>query len=389
MKKFTLLCAAVVAAMGANAQIMIDWSEEGQFSFFPEDFIAEGSIAWDEDEAAFVCDGTGEGKIMLNLDGKTIDFSEVATIEVKGSYQAGEAESAFGPGAWGPEDPLASIVINDAITGQVNEWMGSRYSINYTGVADKGDYAGEPYYSLSTKIDALYFKARTITEGEGEEAVVVGSVPGLIFIDEVVLTKIKEQDPKAIAPLFHVWDGFDENAQIVGEPATMGFEDNVGKTITNPGSVVLGNGSVSGELYADLTGYDGIYAKGTPGLGLRLLFNRPTPTEGITECNPVFDENGEFYFYFTEVAAKEVETLGAAYPFVHLNTIKVPWGFPEGVESVKIQKVNFIEKGTDPGAVDGIESVKASDVMYNVFGQKVDESYRGIVIKNGKKFINK
>lgn len=387
MKKFSLLSAALVAAMGANAQLMVDWNDEGQYTFHAEDFVAEGSIAWDEDEAAFVCDGTGEGRIMLDLDGKTIDFSEVASIEVKGSWESGEASGEFGPGAWGPEDPLASLYINDAVSGMVNEWMGSRYSINYTALADKGEHNGEPYYSFSTKIDAFYFKARTTQEGEGEEAVITGSVPGLIFLDEVVLTKIKEQDPQAIAPLFHVWDGFDENAQIVGEPASMGFEDNVGKNITSGGSVVIGNGSVSGELYADLTGYAGIYGKGTPGVSLRLLFNRPTPTEGITECNPVFDENGEFYFYFTELTNKEIETMGQAYPFVHLNTVKVPWGFPEGVESVKVQKLNFIEKGGD--AVETINGVKASDAIYNVFGQKVDESYRGIVIKNGKKFINK
>lgn len=387
MKKFTLLSAALVAAMGANAQLMVDWNDEGQYTFHAENFVAEGSIAWDEDEAAFVCDGTGEGRIMLNLDGKTIDFSEVASIEVKGSWESGEASGEFGPGAWGQEDPLASLYINDAVSGMVNEWMGSRYSINYTALADKGEHNGEPYYSFSTKIDAFYFKARTTQEGEGEEAVITGSVPGLIFLDEVVLTKIKEQDPQAIAPLFHVWDGFDENAQIVGEPASMGFEDNVGKNITSGGSVVIGNGSVSGELYADLTGYAGIYGKGTPGVSLRLLFNRPTPTEGITECNPVFDENGEFYFYFTELTNKEIETMGQAYPFVHLNTVKVPWGFPEGVESVKVQKLNFIEKGGD--AVETINGVKASDAIYNVFGQKVDESYRGIVIKNGKKFINK
>ncbi len=316
---------------------------------------------------------------MLKLDGKTIDFSEVASIEAVGSWASedGEAEGSFGPGAWDGNDPLASIYINDADHGMINEWMGSRYSINYTGLADKGDYIGEPYYSISTKIDALYFKARTITEGEGEEAVVVGSVPGYIYLDELVLTKIKEQDPKAIAPLFHVWDGFDENAQIAADPSTMGFEDNVGKTLYNGGSVVVGNGSVSGKLYADLTGYAGIYAQATPGLGLRLLFNRPTDDQGITECVPTMDENGEFYFYFSEIPDE--------YPFVHLNTVKLPWG--DFADGVKVQKLNFIEKGGD--SVESINAAKNADVIYNVFGQKVDENYRGIVIKNGKKFIKK
>ncbi len=391
MKKFTLLSAAVVAAMGANAQTMIDWNDEGQYTFHAEDFIAEGSISWDDDEAAFVCDGTGEGKIMLNLDGKTIDFSEVATIEVKGSWEAGDNSGDFGPGAWGPEDPLASLYISDALNGQINEWMGSRYSINYAAEADKGDHAGEPYYSISTKIDQFYFKARTIQEGEGEDAVVTGSVEGYIYLDEVILTKIKEKDPMAISiDMWHNWTAWDETAQIDEEKKFYG-EDNVGKNI-GAGAVLLGTGNVLGCEFADLTGYAGIYIKGTPGMSLRLLFNRPDMEGGsapITECNPVCDENGECNFMFTELAAAEVEKFGAAYPYVHLNSVKTPWGLPEGVESVKVQKFNFIEKGTDPGAVNAVNAAQYADAIYNVVGEKVDENYRGIVIKNGKKFINK
>lgn len=407
MKKFTLLSAAVIAAMGANAQIMIDWNDEGQFTFHAEDFIAEGSISWDEDEAAFVCDGKGEGRIMLNLDGKTIDFSEVANIEVKGSWQAGEASGDFGPGAWGTEDPLASLYISDAIGGMVNEWMGSRYAVTYTGISDKEGHEGEPYYSFSTKVDAFYFKARTFSEGEGEDAVITGSVEGYVYIDEVVLTKIKEQDPMAIAPLFHRWTNWDKTGEI-DETFTGAFDDNVGKNV-GVGGVVLGTGSVLGCDYADLTGYAGIYAKGTPGVSLRLLFNRPAMGGGsavCTECNPTFDENGEFYFYFeTDLFTKDTKKwsgeeglptepeewapFSELFDYVHLNTVKTPWGFPEGVEQAKVQKFNFIEKGTDPGAVEGINAAKNADVIYNVFGQKVDENYRGIVIKNGKKYINK
>lgn len=390
MKKFTLLSAALVAAMGANAQMMIDWNEEDQYTFHAEDFVAEGSISWSEDDAAFVCNGEGEGRIMLNLDGKTIDFSEVAFIEVKGSWEADENSGDFGPGAWGPEDPLASLVINDAVCGRVNEWMGSRYSVNYAAEADKGEYAGEKYYSISTRIDAFYFTARTTVEGEGEEAVVTGSVPGYIYLDEVVLTKVKEKDPQAISiDMWHNWTAWDATAEIDTEKPFYG-EDNVGKNM-GAGWVVLGTGNVLGCEFADLTGYAGIYIKGTPGMSLRLLFNRPDMEGGsapITECNPVCDENGECNFMFTELAAAEVEKFGEAYPYVHLNSVKTPWGLPEGVDAIKVQKFNFIEKDV-PQSVDAIEGANASDVIYNVFGQKVDQNYRGIVIKNGKKFINK
>ena len=378
--------AARVGAIGANAHLMVDWNDEGQYTFHAEDFVAEGSIAWDEDEAAFVCDGTGEGKIMLDLDGKTIDFSEVASIVVKGSWESGEATGDFGPDSWGPEDPLATLVSNDEVNGHINAWWGSRYDINYA--ANNND--GFPYYTVSSKIDAFYFTARTVQEGEGEEAVVVGSVPGNIYIDEVILTKVKEKDPQAISiDMWHNWTAWDATAEIDTEKPFYG-EDNVGKNI-GAGWVVLGTGNVLGCEFADLTEFAGIYIKGTPGMSLRLLFNRPDMEGGsapITECNPVCDENGECSFMFTELAAAEVEKFGAAYPYVHLNSVKTPWGLPEGVESIKVQKFNFIEKGGTE-AVDAINGVKAADAIYNVFGQKVDENYRGIVIKNGKKFINK
>ncbi|MDE6290782.1 MAG: hypothetical protein K2M16_04555 [Muribaculaceae bacterium] len=387
MKKFTLLSAAIVAAMGANAQIMIDWNEEGQYTFHAEDFVAEGSISWSEDDAAFVCDGTGEGKIMLNLDGKTIDFSEVASIQVKGSWESGDESADFGPSAWNENDPLKTLFIQDEVNGVINEWWGSRYSVDYKGL--NGD--GVPYYTVSAKIDAFYFTARTITEGEGEEAVVTGSVPGLIYIDDVVLTKVQEKDPQAISiEMWHNWTAWDATAEIDTEKPFYG-EDNVGKNI-GAGAVLLGTGNVLGCEFADLTEFAGIYIKGTPGMQLRLLFNRPDMEGGsapISECNPVCDENGECNFMFTELANAEIEKFGAAYPYVHLNSVKTPWGLPEGVESVKVQKFNFIEKGADPGAVNGINAAKDADVIYNVFGQKVDENYRGIVIKNGKKFINK
>lgn len=387
MKKSTLLCAGLMAAMGMNAQIMVDWNEEGQFTYYPEDFIAEGSIHYDEDEACFVCDGTGEGRIMLNLDGKTIDFSEVANITVNGSYQAGDADPVnFGPGAWGPEDPLETLVINDAVNGQINAWFGSRYAINYA--ADNSD--GVPYYTLSQKIDALYFTARVTKEGEGEDAVVTGSVPGYIYIDSMVLTKVMEKDPEAISiEMWHNWTNWDETAQI-DEANKFYGEDNVGKNI-GAGAVLLGTGNVLGKEFADLTEFAGIYIKGTPGMSLRLLFNRPDMEGGaapISECDPVLDENGECRFMFTELAEVEIAKFGQAYPYVHLNSVKTPWGLPEGVESVKVQKFNYIAKD-GPGAVDSINGVEADSTIYNVYGQRVDESYRGIVIKNGKKYINK
>ena len=47
-----------------------------------------------------------------------------------------------------------------------------------------------------------------------------------------------------------------------------------------------------------------------------------------------------------------------------------------------------IEMG-DATAIQNVRMVTASDVIYNLAGQKVDASYKGIVIKNGKKLLQK
>ncbi|MDE7096733.1 MAG: hypothetical protein K2O47_04485, partial [Muribaculaceae bacterium] len=206
---------------------------------------------------------------------------------------------------------------------------------------------------------------------------------------------IVPDDPEPVDPLaitgewFHEWNGYGADAEIEVENPN-GIESNIGKDLES-GATLLGNGNVPGNTYADLTDYDGIEAEGTPGVKLRLLFNRPSMEGGsapITECNPVFDEDGKFTFMFSEIAEKEGDN---AYPYVHLNAVKTPasWagGYPEGISVAKVTKFNVIPKAGS--AVKAIENAEADAVIYNIYGQRVDESYRGIVIKNGKKYINK
>lgn len=56
-------------------------------------------------------------------------------------------------------------------------------------------------------------------------------------------------------------------------------------------------------------------------------------------------------------------------------------------------KSTFNASGNNNGGttgIDNVENVKANDgKMYNLRGQRVDESYKGIVIVNGKKFLKK
>ena len=51
-------------------------------------------------------------------------------------------------------------------------------------------------------------------------------------------------------------------------------------------------------------------------------------------------------------------------------------------------KLNFI--GGEATGINGINAAEAADgAIYNLAGQKVNAAYKGIVIKNGKKFLVK
>ena len=63
-------------------------------------------------------------------------------------------------------------------------------------------------------------------------------------------------------------------------------------------------------------------------------------------------------------------------------------GWVLGTTVVKNVQVIEKEKGT-PAAIMTLKTIKADDTIYNLAGQKVNASYKGLVIKNGKKMINK
>lgn len=74
------------------------------------------------------------------------------------------------------------------------------------------------------------------------------------------------------------------------------------------------------------------------------------------------------------------------------------WGFGDGActstrKSVVIYEVEGFsgEGGFVPTGISAVKTspVKADGVRYNLAGQKVDKSYKGLVIKNGRKYIQK
>ncbi|MDE6561457.1 MAG: hypothetical protein K2K75_08765 [Muribaculaceae bacterium] len=100
---------------------------------------------------------------------------------------------------------------------------------------------------------------------------------------------------------------------------------------------------------------------------------------------PVLDEEGKNVTTPAHWDADQVRD-----EFGKLTSFNISIGFFPCLSQTYVDNVKlWFQKGGEE-AVESVEAVKAAnDVLYNVFGQRVDESYRGIVIKNGKKYINK
>ena len=57
---------------------------------------------------------------------------------------------------------------------------------------------------------------------------------------------------------------------------------------------------------------------------------------------------------------------------------------------IKVDKGAPIPYGTDPSGITNVTAKKnSSAAIYNIAGQKVDKNFKGLVVKDGKKFVNK
>ncbi|MDE5839954.1 MAG: hypothetical protein K2H49_03450 [Muribaculaceae bacterium] len=368
MKKFTLLCAAFAAAVGMNAQdlvpLTLDMWHQWEGITADDTFWGPNTKIVEEPNQEFKCNYGEESDFVIGNPGCNgncyADLTEYAGVEGKGTSENGKVRFFFN------REDMQGAGLDEYV--QIEEDGTFKYEFS--------KLPGHPAY-----VHLNFVKFQWGTKG---------NIEYINLIPKNGDDPVVPVDPLAITgDWFHEWNGFGADAEIKIENP-QGIENNIGKDL-ECGATLLGNAGVPGCVYADLTDYDGIEAEGTPGVSLRLLFNRPSMEGGsapITECNPVFDEDGKFTFMFSEIAKKEGDN---AYPYVHLNTVKTPaaWagGYPEGISVAKVTKFNVIPKAGS--AVKAIENAEADAVIYNIYGQRVDESYRGIVIKNGKKYINK
>lgn len=183
--------------------------------------------------------------------------------------------------------------------------------------------------------------------------------------------------------MFTAWDGTGADAQqtepqsyIGKEDATIEFscEMNLYKSL-GAGSLVFGNTNVYSRWYANLTGTQKITFKGTAGVQLRVLMNRPDAEEGAadpnggatTERNVTIGDNGEVTLDVTDLE------------YVHLNAIKLGWGSPAGVINAielvgTVKPVTGILSMISNGDAEG-EDIANLPFTYTIDGQQQTITY--------------
>lgn len=219
----------------------------------------------------------------------------------------------------------------------------------------------------------------------------------------------EEEGVELTKDMFHIWDGLTKDAQPTDEKVYMDWT--VGAENPNaPGSVIVGTGSVTENIYADLSDYHYmvVYGEGSTNekgevAMPRFMFNRTVKdgqqaNGGMIEINnKAFDKNTGAIVL--DLKKDLVRTVPGEEPkaddFAHLVTIKASWGGTILISSINLY--NTLPEDLGGGAT-GIKNVHvANDAVvatFNAAGAKVAANAKGLVIKkfqNGKvvKVMNK
>ncbi|MBR2036053.1 MAG: hypothetical protein IJ984_08425, partial [Prevotella sp.] len=131
---------------------------------------------------------------------------------------------------------------------------------------------------------------------------------------------------------FSQWSGTGADATVIKTTAD-NFSNNIGNKNITHGDIIFGDGNVSCEKYADITGYKTMRIKGTPGTYIQIRLNRRnnnSPYEGDTEQVEI-GSDGWCSVDLTK------------YTTIHLNSIKHAYQSPivkTTIEAVILYKEN-------------------------------------------------
>lgn len=293
--------AGAVYAQESPTPVQLDWDDNGRAYVDITDFVATGEVTVSEDG---VITNTATGwKLTFYLDNE--DFTNVTNI----AFTTDET----------PENGYVNLVSDvqifapDGTTKAGNGWWASWRNIDYTG-----SYEGTPYRELVPTAGSI------VINGNSE----VGSMK----ISSICITKniVKASEVVDLTQSdFKTW-----SAPVGGtpQPGTPNFENHVGDGASHAGgTTIYGDKNVYYLNYADLTGYDKLRIKATPGAALRVLLNRIEDNGATTEVNPTVGEDGWAI----------VDLSG--YEYVHLNALKIGWN---GID-VQVDVLGVTRDGVD------------------------------------------
>ena len=162
------------------------------------------------------------------------------------------------------------------------------------------------------------------------------------------------------------------------------LKDLLGATAYTPGNGTNGN-KPNGTIYYFEPTKAGVLTVGAViGNGKTILVKKDTYS-GEDVAYKIVESDGT-----TEVTVKDGQLDTKTYGAIIVN-VEAGVKYAIGLAGSKMGFYGFKYEVSEGGDVDGITAVKVAqandDVIYNLAGQKVSESYKGVVIKNGKKSI--
>lgn len=125
--------------------------------------------------------------------------------------------------------------------------------------------------------------------------------------------------------------------------------------------------------------------------GNNILYGTGSSTYTVQQDTDWKDYNKTSAIGDVWVLRKDVKEMGPVYPNVEIPRNKAYYRLSSISGSGSSSKLNLVFDD----AITGIHSVKndggsvADDVLFNLNGQRVDDAYKGMVIKKGKKYINR
>ena len=120
----------------------------------------------------------------------------------------------------------------------------------------------------------------------------------------------------------------------------------------------------------------------------KVIVNAKLPCDGQLQVN-MGDWGVNFQYDFPVTATGDFQDIEVEFPEYGGDATGAHVLFQCGnfVGTTIVKSVKVLHKGTS--GIKNVKAAKANGARYNLAGQKVDASYKGIVIQDGKKFIQK